>query len=663
MPGYERLALPIWIFDIDRKRMYWANSAGLRVWRADSLEALRSRDMSSDMSNSVHARLLQYKADFEAHDARFNEHWTLYPEGKPVSVNVHLSGFRLPDGRIGMLSEAHRSEALSPESLRSVEALMHTPVMISLYRHDGLPLYRNPAARESVRALHETLMARFVDAADARRMLEELAQRGQLTRTMGVHTMLGERWHEISARRQWDAVTGDSAILVSEVDVTPLKASEARALFLSQHDSLTGLANRAHVREHLAARLAEAAQYRLQLTLALIDLDRFKDVNDSWGHAAGDELLTEVSERLKRGVRRGDMVARLGGDEFLIMFAPGAASADATPVLDRLRRELAMPFVLSHGECRVSATIGVSCYPQHGADVESLLQQADMAMYAGKARGGNRVTFYEQGMGDAQRQRRAVEEDLARALERREFELYYQPRVDGRSGRIVGAEALVRWCHPQRGLVLPGDFIPICESSGLIRHLGRQVFEMAAAQQAAWRAAGIDIKLSVNLSPYEFRDEELLPHLEDTLRATGCEPSSLELEITESMLLSSDDRPLRTLQRLRALGISIALDDFGTGYSHLAYLQRFPFDTLKIDRTFVQAAPAERPLAEAIVALAGAMNLHKVAEGVETHSQGDWLGALGVTEFQGFLYARPQPRAAFEAMLAEPVLQPVEAVD
>jgi diguanylate cyclase (GGDEF)-like protein len=646
---------PVWVFDIDRRRVHWANDAALVVWRAASLQELCSRDMGADMSPTVATRLAQFQADFCRHDARFNEQWTLYPEGKPVSLHVHYRGHRLPDGRMAMLCQGEPVGTDSPESLRSVEALLHTPMMIALYAPDGRPLWRNPAARASVREAGERLAERFVDPDAWHRLNAELVRSGQVTLTMAVNTAAGQRWHEVSARRGLDAVTGEVAMLVSETDVTPLKESEARALYLSDHDVLTALPNRSFAQrafERMARRVQQSTtQPPLQAAVVLIDLDRFKDINDSLGHAAGDELLVQVAERLRRAVRRDDIVARFGGDEFLILLCAPDVRREIERIHPRLRQLLGQPYLLSGSPAQLSATVGASVFPDHGQDFETLLQHADLAMYQGKAGGRDALAFYQTGLSEQLRARTQLEQELRRALAEREFELFYQPRVGPPPGPVLGAEALVRWRHPQRGWVPPGEFIPVLEAMGQMRELGRQVFELAARQQAAWHAAGWRLKLSVNLSPGEFADPWLLEDLQDTLARTECPPSALELEITESMLIGEDDRPLQTLQALRALGLSIALDDFGTGYSNLAYLQRFPFDTLKIDRRFVQAPEHERALTGAIVGLCSTLGLQPVAEGVETASQQAWLMQLGVQEFQGYLFAPPLPAAQFEARL------------
>ncbi|KPF51265.1 diguanylate cyclase [beta proteobacterium AAP121] len=643
---------PVWIFDIDLRRVHWSNTAGLHMWSASSLAELCARDMGADMSESVARRLAQYQSDFIGQGATFNEQWTLYPSGKPVSLTVRLSGHRLDDGRMAMLCEAREQAADQPESLRSVEALLHTPVMITLFGEDGRPLYRNPAARASVRRLDEKLAERVVDTRGHAALLAALASDGMATQTLAVHTESGPRWHEISARRCNDAVTGQAALLVSEVDVSAIKRTEAQAQYMALHDALTGLPNRSHLIQRFEMVLGAIRDAQQQAALIFIDLDHFKDVNDTLGHATGDALLIEVSRRLRGAVRGSDLVARLGGDEFLILMVAADIRSEIERVRLRLTRAVAEPVHLAGRDLHVTASIGVALYPQHGTDVQTLMRNADLAMYSAKEGGRNALAFYDAAMADAVEGRTALEAEMRLAFERREFEVHYQPIVEASSGRIVGAEALVRWRHPQRGLVSPDVFIPLCESTGLIRRLGALVFSSAAHQQVAWARAGQVLRISVNLSARQLRSAELLPDLAAALRASGADPRQLQLEITESMLLGQDDELLALFQALQDLQLGLALDDFGTGYSNLAYLQRFPIDTLKIDKTFIQGLQSNRALAELIVSMARLMRLRVVAEGVETQEQLAWVRAQGIEFCQGYLFSRPLPVADFSALLA-----------
>jgi diguanylate cyclase (GGDEF)-like protein len=642
---------PVWIFDIDRRRVYWGNTASLAVWNAVDLDELCARDMGRDMSESVARRLAQYQSDFIEHGATFNEQWTIYPGGTPVSMHVNYSGHRLPDGRMAMLCQGQPTQADTPESLRSVEALLHTAVMITLYDLDGRPLYRNPAARESVRALDESLQARIEGRAGFERLMATLATEEHATFTLAVHTTHGQRWHEFSARRCRDAVTGNHAWLVSEVDVSALKHTEAHASFLALHDSLTGLPNRAHVTQRFVEAVKGLQQSGREAALIFIDLDHFKNVNDTLGHGAGDELLVQVAKRLSGAARSTDLVARLGGDEFLILVAAEDIRHEVDRIGARIINTVSQPLAIAGTEVRVTPSMGVSLYPRDGTDFETLLRHADLAMYIAKDRGRNDVAYFEEGMGVAVRARTALEADLRRAVERGEFEVHYQPRVCVASGHITGAEALVRWRHPERGLVRPDAFIPVCESTGLIRQIGMWVFQQAVRQQVAWEARGHRLQVSVNLSPRQFSDPELLAGMRAALLGAGCDAGQIEIEITESMLLGTDERAGNILRGIRSLGMPIALDDFGTGYSNLAYLQRYPIHTLKIDKTFIQSIDVDRPLAELIVAMCRLMRLSVVAEGVETPEQLDWITRHGIEHYQGYLFARPMPAAEFDALL------------
>ncbi len=646
------IALPVWIFDTDRRRVHWANTAALRVWAAESVDELQARDMGSDMSESVARRLVQYQSDFEASGAVFHERWTLYPAGRPLSLNVRFSGYRLDDGRMAMLCEGSSPSSETPESLRSVEALLHTAVMITLYDTAGAPVYRNPAAREAVRHPDETLQQRIDDPAEYARLVDCVRGKGATTLTLPVETARGRRWHELSARACRDAVTGEAAILVSEADVDRLKASEARASFLAAHDALTGLPNRSHVQQHFARAVESLNSSGRQAALLVIDLDHFKDVNDTLGHAVGDELLVEIARRLRTAVRREDLVARFGGDEFLILLSTQDIHDEVERVDARIRHAVSAPVLVQGHSVRVTATLGVSLFPEHGRDFETLLRSADLALYAAKAGGRDALAYYAESMSQALRARTELESDLRVAIEQAQFELHYQPLVCVRTNRIAGAEALVRWRHPLRGIVPPDEFIPLCESSGLIRALGRQVFAMAARQVTAWSAAGFDLFVSVNMSSREFAADDVVQSLAEAIEDAGCDPRRLQIEITESMLLGSDDRPLETLRAISDLGLSVALDDFGTGYSNLAYLRRFPLQTLKIDRSFIHGLAENSALAQLIVDLCRLMNLRVVAEGVETHEQLRWVAAQGIAQYQGYLFSRPMPAHGIEALLA-----------
>lgn len=649
----ERISLPIWVFDIDKRQVHWGNEASLALWRAQTLDELCSRDMGADMSASVAQRLKQYQNDFEQHSASFSEQWTIYPGGVPISMNMQLSGIRIADGRMAMLCESRIIEPDRPEALRSVEALMHTGVMITLYDAEGTVLYRNPAARESVPNLNMRMAERFQDMEALERMLAMLALHGEATLTLPAHTTRKLRWHEVSVRQCRDAATGRDAILMSEVDVSAIKHAQDHAHYLARHDSLTGLPNRSHVMQRFDETLRDVSDGDTQAALIYIDLDNFKDINDTLGHAAGDTLLIQVAQRLRSITRSTDMVARLGGDEFLILMVARDIRSELEGLRQRLSDTVAQPLHIQGLEIIVTPSVGVSIYPEHGQELDTLLRNADLAMYSAKESGRNALNIFEPPMAQKVQQRLELETELRHALTRQEFELHYQPRIDVASGRVQGAEALLRWNHPHRGLVEPEAFIATCESTGMINPLGDWVFEQAARQQVQWSQEGLDLKISINLSPRQLRDPELLGRLTHIVNTTTVKPDRLELELTESMLLGVAPDTHQTLNDLRHMGFAISVDDFGTGYSNLAYLNRFPIQVLKVDKTFVQDIEANRALAELIVSMCRLMRLHIVAEGVETPAQLAWVQAQGIEQYQGYLFAKPLPAAAFMARVTQ----------
>ncbi|PXW95809.1 diguanylate cyclase/phosphodiesterase [Sphaerotilus hippei] len=647
----EQLSHATWIFDFDRLCIHWANRQALKLWRADTLEALVARDLSVDLSDTVARRLHQYQSDLVDTDTRFTECWTIYPEGRPCAMLVEFSGIRLGDGRLALFCEHLADHGNNPAMLRSTEALTHTTVMITLYSRAGGVLYSNPAAREAAPAGREQ-RHRFVREQDYHALMLALHLQGRCRLIAPVLTSRGERWHEVSGHRCRDAVTGEPSWLISEVDVSDLKRTEARAQHLADHDALTGLPNRHYVTHGFQHQLESIGRAGEQAALIFIDLDRFKHVNDSLGHAAGDELLVEMANRLRSAVRHNDRVARLGGDEFLVLATADDIAGYVEQLSSRLLKVLSQPGAVRNTEVQVTPSLGVSIYPQDGTDIHTLMRHADLAMYRAKDAGRNRVAYFAPEMTAAAQKRLTMESELRHALERREFVVYYQPRVDVRSNRICGAEALVRWQHPKRGLIAPGVFISYAEDCGLIGELGAQVLEIAARQQARWQAQGLDLAVSVNLSPRQFLEGTLVEEMRRTVEATGCDPRRIELEITESVLLGNDDSTVETLEQLAGMGFRIAVDDFGTGYSNLAYLQRYPIDCLKIDRSFIsKVVDSAQPIAGLIITMCRMLGVQMVAEGVETQSQLDWLKQQDCHQYQGYLFSHPLPATAFEALL------------
>ena len=424
---------------------------------------------------------------------------------------------------------------------------------------------------------------------------------------------------------------------------------------LAARDALTGLANRKALRERLVERLGAAARSGQPVAVLYVDLDRFKAVNDTLGHPVGDALLRKVADRFKSALRDGDIVARIGGDEFAILQSdapqPAAATALATRLVDLIGRAYAIDGHMLH----IGASIGVAIAPADGYEPDVLLKNADLALYRAKAEGRGCHRFFEPGMDERMQARRSMEIDLRRALALKELQLVYQPQFDLVTNTIIGFEALVRWHHPTRGIVPPAEFIPLAEEIGVITAIGEWVLRTACKQALAWPE---EVSISVNLSPVQFRGGKLLDTVVSALAQSQLSPGRLELEITEGALLDNTDAVLHVLNRLRDLGVAVSMDDFGTGYSSLGYLQKFPFDKIKIDQSFVRDIDAHadrQAIIRALISLAATLGMKTIAEGVETEAELACIRTEGCTEVQGYLTGRPMPASAATALL-EPAL-------
>jgi diguanylate cyclase (GGDEF)-like protein/PAS domain S-box-containing protein len=443
---------------------------------------------------------------------------------------------------------------------------------------------------------------------------------------------------------------GDPKYLIVVIDdVTERKKSEQRIAFMAHHDALTGLANRAAVTQRIEDASARQRRWGDPFTVLLLDLDRFKHVNDTLGHSAGDALLRQAATRLKELLRETDVLARLGGDEFAVIQSGESNQRESAGALaDRIIEIIAKPFDIDGNNVNIGTSIGIALAPEHGTNPDSLLKMADMALYGAKSGGRNGYRFFDPDMGVAANARHALENELRRAIQQQEFELHYQPIVDTKTRRICGAEALIRWRHPTKGLIAPDKFIPLAEDTGMIVQIGEWVLHTACADAVHWPAG---IKVAVNLSPLQFRKTNLSDIVMDALAKAGLPPERLELEITETALIESAAECLPALHRFRNAGIAIALDDFGTGYSSLSQLTMFPFDKIKIDKSFTQNLTKRAECAAIISAtltLAQSLDIATTAEGVETNDQYQLLRLAGVTSLQGYLFKRPGPVAEID---------------
>jgi len=442
-----------------------------------------------------------------------------------------------------------------------------------------------------------------------------------------------------------DGIVTGSVIAFHDVSATRARSVEISRL--AQHDPLTGLPNRVLLNDRLIQAISLAMRQDKQLAVMFVDLDQFKKINDSLGHDIGDKLLQSVAGRLLNCVRRTDTVSRLGGDEFVVLLSQVEHEEDAAMSARKILRAVASPHIVNYKNLDISASIGVSTYPSDGPEAENLVNKADTAMYEAKKQGRNNFQFFRRDMQVRIAERQLLERDLRYALGRKEFLLHYQPKFDLQTGHITGMEALVRWMHPQRGLIPPAQFIPIAEECGLILPIGRWVLLEACKQARAWRDSGLGIiPVAVNVSVAEFEGKDFISGVRAALIATGVNPQNLELELTESVLMQDAESTVRTLHALKDMGVTLAIDDFGTGYSSFTYLRRFPVDALKLDQSFVQDItedPGDATIVGAMISIGMSLNQRVIAEGVETREQFMFLKSHKCGEGQGFYFSHPVP--------------------
>lgn len=563
-------------------------------------------------------------------------------------------------------SERHREQLLRDSRERLAQVIDTVPACVSAFDREGVCIFLNShaAARfgiDPALAIGRPADALFGGEAGTRSIsLDQMVFRSGSALPTYEEEFSDPAGEEA---RVWlttksplrDGDGGIDAVLTTSLDITDRKKAERHLAHLAHHDSLTGLPNRTFLQDRIRRELARARRGDRMFALLMLDIDRFKTVNDALGHHAGDALICAVGERLGAMLRKKDVIARLGGDEFGILLGDLRENQQGFEMAEALLGALKQPFTIAGEDIVVSASIGLVLHPNDGDDVENLLKKVDIAMYRAKSEGRNLCRAFDPAMMTSARGEITLEAELRHALANQQFELFYQPQIDLRSGRIIGAEALIRWRHPARGLVRPLDFLPFAEETGLIIPINEWVIAEACRVCQGWRNGDLPrLRMAVNLSPVQFRNRDMVALVGDILDRTGLDPKLLELELTETILMHDAEAVTIALRKLRQRGVSISIDDFGTGYSSLAYVKKFPVDRIKIDQSFVRnmtTDPNDAAIVRAVINLGHSLGIDVIAEGVENQDQVEILRAEGCEEAQGYLFAKPLPLAEFEALV------------
>jgi diguanylate cyclase (GGDEF)-like protein/PAS domain S-box-containing protein len=581
----------------------------------------------------------------------------------------HLDSYLLPKAVRNMLERASNAEALFREKERAQVTLNSIGDAVICTDASGIVTFLNPVAEAmtgwpAAEAIGQSFnhVFRIIDVLDHRRVLDPMTLAIEKNRTFnlpegsilirrdGIESPIEDSTAPIHDRR--GRVAG--GVMVFH-DVTQARAMSQKLSHLAQYDYLTDLPNRLLLNDRLTQAISAAHRQQQQLAVLFVDVDRFKHVNDSLGHPIGDKLLLSIAQRLVASVRSSDTISRQGGDEFVVLLSSVAHAADAALSAQKILTGAAMPHRVEEHDLPITLSVGISIYPEDGAEAETLLKNADIAMLSAKDNGRNNYQFFRPAMNEHALERQSIEGSLRHALDRGEFVLHYQPKMDLMSETLTGAEALIRWCQPERGIVFPRDFIPIAEQCGYIVPIGRWVLREACRQRRFWLDAHLAaIPIAVNISAVELRSNNFVAQVGEILRETGLDPQYLEFELTETAFMQDPQSTIAVLRGLKDLGIQLTLDDFGTGYSSLSYLKRFPIDALKIDNSFVQGlctGSDDSKLVSAVINLGRSFNLQVIAEGVETREQFIALQAQDCAEGQGYYFQKPIVAEEFAKLL------------
>ncbi|MBJ7538823.1 sensor domain-containing protein [Marinomonas transparens] len=645
-----KMRTAVWIIDIEHSTIPWCNKAA-EILLEDSLTEIESGNRA--IGGSLKKRLLT--------------HLERYDEGSPLAFkwhfiakdgthyNCHGSVVSLSDGRKGLAVEAHPviDQAL-PVVTHLDDPLLGEEGIFKRFK--TLPFAIFDSEGNSV-SCSERFVSLFGDITNLRGIfeassaansfVERLAKQESLSQEIRLLTLDGVRWHRIEAFS--DQISAYTYLLVD--DIQEARDHEVALFKLHNYDNLTSLPNRNLLYQQLEKALINAKKRNRQFGLLYLDLDGFKVINDTFGHRVGDELIQRVAERVKGSIPTRSCLYRLGGDEFVVVLENVESIEELEDIAKAIMSNAISTYPVAKMEMMITSSIGIACYPQHANDIDSLLKNADAAMYQAKSMGHNMYFVYENRMAENINAHLTLGGGLRKAIDEEEFELYYQPKIRLSDETTVGAEALIRWFHPELGMISPDNFIPLAEESGLILPLGEWVIRRACRQLQEWRELGYPpICVSVNLSGRQFMQTNLVDMVKQVLDETGVDPKYLELELTESMLMADGQQTIVKLHNFRKLGLTLSIDDFGTGYSSLAYLKKFPIQALKIDRSFIKDLGVncdDNAIVKASIVMAHSLNLKVVAEGVEKRSQVDILKEYKCDEIQGYYFAKPMSSQDF----------------
>ncbi|BFM47917.1 EAL domain-containing protein [Marinomonas sp. THO17] len=649
----NKLPMAAWVLDVEKSSVIAYNDAA-ECLLANSLQQIQSgsRRIPSDLQDKWVRKLAtidrqqSFSCPWPSDNDETLKHWC---QGSVVD---------LEDGRKGLLLELQLksiTKASDPLIDKDVNLLKQFKTLsFAIFSLQGCYLNSSDIFTEQFGSF-EQLSSLFAVSSAAKSFMLRLSEQQSLSQEIMLSTLKGVRWHRIEAR--YDVHSKQIYLLAH--DIQEERDHEVALYRLNNYDNLTNLPNRNLLYQQLESALQNAKKREREFGLLYMDLDSFKVINDNFGHRVGDELIQRVAERIQSSIPAAACLYRLGGDEFVVVLENTSAISDLEDIARSIMFNASNTYLVAEMEMMISASIGIASYPQHAEDVDNLLKNADAAMYRAKSTGHNLYCVYENRMADNINALLTLGSGLRKAIDNEEFELHYQPKVALPKENVVGAEALIRWNHPELGMVSPNKFIPLAEESGLILPLGEWVIRRACRQLQEWRQQGHPpIRLSVNLSSRQFMQADLVDMVKAILEETGVDPEYLELELTESMLMTDAQQSIEKLHNFRKLGLTLSIDDFGTGYSSLSYLKKFPIQTLKIDRSFIHDIGIDSDndaIVKATIAMAKSLNLKVIAEGVENRSQVSALDGYQCQEVQGFLYSKPLPSNDFMNYLQEQV--------